>query len=250
MSEYLVLVGGALLAAVVSGATGFGFALTATAIWMQWLPPQTVVVLCVVFGLALNVGYLPHFWRDIDPGRIWPFIAGGFVGVPLGVLLLRALPTAAIRAVVGVLLVAYAAYALFRGPQRGLALAPATGRALDGGVGLAGGFFGGLGGLSGFLPALWCGLRGWEKSAQRGTVQAYILVVNVITLAWFGGMLEFDAATGRHLLAALPAVVVGGVIGLRVFRRFDTAAFNRTVLWTLLASGVVMIFNSGRTATT
>ena len=40
------------------------------------------------------------------------------------------------------------------------------------------------------------------------------------------------------------------MIGLPVFRRFDTAAFNRTVLWTLLASGVVMIFNSGRTATT
>jgi len=189
-----VLVGGALLAAVVSGATGFGFLLTATAIWMQWLPLQTVVVLYVVFGLALNVGYLPHFSREVDPGRIWPFIAGGFVRVPLGVLLLRALPTAAIRAVVGVLLVAYPARALFRGPQRGLAFAPATGRVLDGGVGLGGGFVGGLGGLSGFLPALWCGLRGWQKSAQRGTVQAYILVVNVITLAGFGGMVELDAA--------------------------------------------------------
>jgi hypothetical protein len=244
VSEYVVLVAGALFASIISGATGFGFALTATAVWMQWLPPQVVAVLCVAFGLMLNIGYLPYFWREIDPKRLWPFIAGGVVGVPLGVYALRDLAPATLRMAVGSVLIVYALYAILRGRLPSPKLAPAHGQALDGGVGFAGGFFGGIGGLCGFLPALWCGVRGWSKTEQRGTVQAYILAINVVSLAWLGGVLGFGGATGHYLLVALPAVALGGVIGLKVFSRFDTAAFNRAVLWTLLAAGILLVFNS------
>lgn len=241
-----MLLAGALFAAVISGATGFGFALAATAVWMQWLPPQAVAVLCVVFGLLLNIGYLPYFWRDIDLGRLWPFAVGGLAGVPIGVYALRDLAPQTLRLVVGIVLTAYAAYALARGRTARVSMRPGSGQALDGGVGFAGGVFGGVGGLCGFLPALWCGVRGWDKSQQRSTVQAYILAVNVFSLVWMGSVLGFEAATGRQILVALPAVVIGGILGLKLFSRFDTAAFNRAVLCTLLGAGIVMIVNSGR----
>lgn len=244
-----MLVAGALLASVISAATGFGFALAATAVWMQWLPPRSVAVLCVVLGLVLSVGCLPYFWRDIEMRRLMPFALGGLAGVPVGVYALRDLAPDTIRFGVGVLLAAYGAYALSRGGLVRVRLAPARARAADGGVGFAGGVFGGIGGLCGFLPALWCGVRGWDKTQQRGTVQAYVLAVNAISLVWMGGVLGFDAQTGRQVLIALPAVAIGGAVGLKLFGRFDTAVFNRTVLWTLLASGIVMMANSGRVTT-
>ena len=104
-------------------------------------------------------------------------------------------------------------------------------------------FFGGIGGLCGFLPALWSGLRGWSKHEQRGVVQAYILAMNVLSLAWIGGVVGLRGV-GQYTLIALPVVAVGGVIGLKLFRRFDTAAFNRAVLWTLLGCGIVLVINS------
>jgi hypothetical protein len=246
--EYIVLIAGALLAAIVSGATGFGFALTATAVWMQWLPPQTVAWLCVVLTLVLNVAYLPYFWRDIELRRVWPFVAGGLVGVPLGVAALRALPTQTLRVAIGAVLAVYAAYALASRPRPALALGATAGRVADGGIGFAGGCLGGLGGLSGFLPALWSGMRGWTPRTQRATVQAYILAMNVFTLAWLASLLAIDAITWRYTLAALPAAVLGGVIGLRFFRRLDATAFRRAVLYTLLVAGVLMMFSPGRSA--
>ena len=46
------------------------------------------------------------------------------------------------------------------------------------------------------------------------------------------------------MLVALPFVLTGGVIGLRVFARLETAASNRVVLWVLAASGLVLFLRA------
>ena len=104
MIETLSLTLGALLAAIISGATGFGFALAATAMWSFSLEPRLVAVLALVFTTVLNIGYLPVFWRDIDLRRLAPFALGGLCGVPLGAYALATLPASAVRLWVGSLL--------------------------------------------------------------------------------------------------------------------------------------------------
>ena len=59
MIETLALTLGALVAGIISGATGFGFALAGTAMWSLTLEPRLVAVLAVVFTTVLNLGYLP-----------------------------------------------------------------------------------------------------------------------------------------------------------------------------------------------
>jgi len=44
------------------------------------------------------------------------------------------------------------------------------------------------------------------------------------------------------LAAALPMVVVGSWLGVRVVRRFDPVAFNRAVGVVLLVSGAALVF--------
>ncbi len=241
MIETLILTVGAFCAAVVSGATGFGFALVSTALWNQALDPRLVAVLVVAFTLALNIAYLPLFWRDIDLQRLAPFAAGSLLGVPLGAYALSRLPAPALRLAVGVLLLVYGGYLLSRSRTPRLELSARVARMADAGIGFAGGFFGGLGGLSGFLPALWCTLRGWEKVTGRALVQAYILFTNVLSLLWIGGFVGVDAEAQGHLLLGLPFVLVGGWLGLRLFARFDTTTFNRVVLWVITACGAVLV---------
>ena len=54
------------------------------------------------------------------------------------------------------------------------------GRAADGVVGFGGGVLGGAAGLSGPLPTIWCGLRGWNRSRQRAVYQPF----NLAVLSW------------------------------------------------------------------
>lgn len=244
MTETLVLTVGSLLAAVISGATGFGFALAGTALWSLALEPQVVAVLALVFTTMLNVAYLPLFWRDIDLRRLAPFAFGAVLGVPLGALALARLPSDLLRAGVGGVLLAYGAFMLSRRKMHALQLGPAAGRAGDTLVGFAGGFFGGLGGLSGFLPAVWCGLRGWDKNTNRALVQGYILTANGLSLIWVGRLVGIDDRAQNLLLLGLPFVAVGGWLGLKVFARLNTASFNRAVLWVIAGSGAVLLLRA------
>lgn len=244
LTETLVLTAGAFAAAVISGATGFGFALAGTALWSLALEPRTVALLAVVFTLVLNIAYLPLFWRDIELRRLAPFALGSVLGVPLGAWTLDTLDAVALRRAVGALLLLYGGYMLSRVRPPELRLSARAGRAGDALVGALGGFFGGLGGLSGFLPALWCALRGWDKAANRGLVQGYILLTNALSLAWIGRLVEIDAGAQSRLLLGLPFVLAGGWLGLRVFSRMDTAAFNRVVLWVLAGCGALLLVDA------
>ncbi len=241
MMETLILAGGALIAAIVSGATGFGFALVGTALWSQALDPQVVAILVVVFALVLNIAYLPVFWCDINLKSLGPFAAGSLAGVPLGAFTLSRLAAGTLRSAIGLLLLGYGTYLLSRGRAPRLKLSVVGARFGDAGIGFLGGFFGGLGGLSGFLPALWCTLRGWEKVKSRALVQAYILFTNVLSLLWIGGIVGIDARARTCLLVGLPFVLGGAWLGFRLFSRFDSATFNRVVLWVITASGAVLL---------
>jgi len=241
MTETLLLSAGALLAALVSGATGFGFALVATALWSHLLDPRLVTVLALVYLLLLNVGYLPFFWRDIPWRRLAPFAVGGVLGVPLGAWTLGLVPASQLRPALGALLLAYGGYMLSRVRPPQITLSPRAGRWSDAAVGLVGGFLGGLAGLSGFIPTIWCALRGGDKKSNRALVQAYILLTGVLGIAWVGGLVGIDAEAQDRLLFGLPFVVVGGMLGLVVFSRLDTARFNRMVLWLLAVCGAILL---------
>ena len=110
----------------------------------------------------------PRYKAGLDWQRLWPFLLGAALGVPLGVAILRWADPRQVQAGVGVLLVLYAIYALAR-PT--LAPVPRGGAALDAGVGFLNGVLGGLTGLAGILVVIWCGLRGWGKDVQRAVFQ-------------------------------------------------------------------------------
>jgi uncharacterized membrane protein YfcA len=232
---------GALLAAIVSGSSGFAFGLIASAIWLHVLAPGQVVPLVVICSMLLN---LTMVWRLRDQLRLellWPFLAGAMVGVPIGVAALHRLDAHLVRQGVGVLLVAYSAYMFLRPAMPVVRLGAGAGRTADAAVGMLGGFMGGATSLNGVFPTLWCGLRGWTKNEQRGVFQPYILVVHATTLAWLGTAGELTWSTARDVGWCLPALVAGGWIGLRLFDRVSEAGFRQLILVLFFASGLTLL---------
>ncbi|MEH6825304.1 MAG: TSUP family transporter [Motiliproteus sp.] len=95
--------------------------------------------------------------------------------------------------------------------------------------------------LSGAIPAVWCGMRSWPKEQARGVAQPYILVMHFLSLgamAW-AGLVTWE--TGVRFLWGAPAIIIGTVVGIALYRRLNEQLFRRLVLAMLAVSGLTLV---------
>src|SRR5258707_2947463 len=77
------------VAAFVAGLAGFAFGLVAAAAWLHVLTPLQTASLIIAFGLIVQGVAVWKLRRALQWGRLWPFLIGGLIGVPIGVAMLR-----------------------------------------------------------------------------------------------------------------------------------------------------------------
>jgi uncharacterized membrane protein YfcA len=224
--------------ALVAGLSGFAFGLVASSIWLYILTPLQTATLIIAFGLIVQGYSVWKLRRALDWRKLAPFVLGAALGVPAGVSILTWANPTHVRIGVGVFLVLYSLYALFRP-----AIAPvkAGGAVADAGVGFLNGVLGGITGLAGILVTIWCGLRGWPKDQQRTVFQPVAVATFLMSALWIGAKGAITADTMKLFLIGLPALFAGIWLGLKLFGRLNEAAFRKVVLALLLASGVVLI---------
>ncbi|WP_395685734.1 sulfite exporter TauE/SafE family protein [Caenimonas koreensis] len=238
MEPYLAIVLGAALAGFVQGLTGFGFGLTAMSLWAWTLEPQLAAALSVFGGLTGQVIQAVTVRRGFDWRRLLPFIAGGLVGLPLGLWLLPRLDVPTFKALFGAFLVVVCPLMFFAGKlphiERG-------GRAGDAAAGALGGAMGGLGGFTGIAPTLWCSVRGFDKDEQRSVIQSFNLTMLAVTFASYVGTGIVN--TGHLPLFAIvaPAMLIPSLLGARVYVGISGAAFRQIVLGLVGLSGVALL---------
>jgi len=224
--------------ALVAGLSGFAFGLVAASIWLYILTPLQTATLIIAFGLIVQGFAVWKLRRSLDWTKLWPFVLGAALGVPAGVFILTWANPAHVRTGIGVLLVLYSLYALFR-PT--IPPVKAAGAAADAGAGFLNGVLGGITGLAGILVTIWCGLRGWPKEQQRTVFQPVAVATFLMSALWIGARGAITADTIKLFLIGLPTLLAGTWLGLKLFGRLDEAAFRKVVLVLLLASGVVLI---------
>jgi uncharacterized membrane protein YfcA len=167
-----------------------------------------------------------------------PFVIGGITGVPLGVEVLRWANAASLRMAIGVLLVLFSLYTLFR-PK--LASVAGVGWVADGAVGVVNGIIGGATGLAGIAGVVWCSMRGWSPAEQRATFQPAGVAVFAMTALWLGGAGMIGRDVVDLFVIGLPALAIGTWVGLKLFGKLDEQAFRRIVLGLLLVSGTSLL---------
>jgi hypothetical protein len=223
--------------AVVAGLSGFAFGLVAASLWLYILTPLQNATLIVAFGLIVQ-GY--SVWKlrhALDWRKIWPFILGALLGVPVGVTLLTWSDPRNIRIAVGVFLVLYSLYAFFRPALKPI---PAGG-VTDAAVGLANGVLAGLTGLGGILVTIWTGLRGWPKDTQRAVFQPVAVAIFLMSALWLGAKGTITTETAKLFMMGLPVVIAGTWFGLRLFGSINETTFRKVVLALLFISGAVLV---------
>lgn len=238
-----LILAGALAGGFINGLAGFGTALFALGFLLQALPPLQAVAVVLVMSVSTS---LPGLWvvrhaiRDTRR-RLVRFLLPGLAGIPLGVSALAFVDTTLLKLLIAGFMILYGAFFLLR---RTLPRFDRPTPVADIGIGFASGILGGLAGLSGALPAMWCAMRPWPRHETRAVMQPFnfaILLISAVTLGFRG------AYTADLLPKLIFAVIVAGLAaqaGIFVFKRLTDIQFRWLLIALMFASGLLLL---GRT---
>jgi uncharacterized membrane protein YfcA len=237
----VILVG--VVAGFVQGVSGFAFALIATSLWAWTIEPQLLVPTVVVTSLLGQGVSILSVKKEVKLARATPFLLGGALGVPVGVLILPMLNAGIFRMSIGIILVIYCSVML-RG--RRLPVVQGGGKAADGCIGLIAGVMGGATGISGPPIILWCASRGWDKDVQRATFQSFFIGTQILIIGIYIAEGLINARTMQLVMVAALPVIISSWLGSRVFKRFADQHFQKVIFGLLFVSGVTLILNGLR----
>jgi len=237
VNTIIFLILGGLAGGFINGFSGTGTALFALVFFLQVLDPLTAVTItaAIAFLSGLQGMYIVRheIWQNL--GLSLRFIIPGLIGVPLGAACLAWVDVAVLRLLVAGFLIIYGAYFGFR---KNLPKFDRDTPKTDISVALAGGFLGGLAGLSGALPAIWLSMRPWKKQLTRAVIQPFnvaILFTTVVVSAMNGAL---TLTTVLAFAIAFPAAMVSVQIGIYAFRQVNDDQFRRTLIILCLAMGL------------
>lgn len=235
---YVIVIAGAVVAGFVQGLSGFAFGLVAMSFWAWTLDPAMAAVLSVAGGLTGQIAAAITVRRGFDLKTLAPFLAGGVVGIPVGVALLPHLEVHVFKTLLGAVLVIFCPMMLLAARMPRIEL---NSRIADGVAGLAGGVLGGIGGFTGAVPTLWCTLRDMDKDAQRSIIQNFNLTTLAVILAIYVATGHVTRPMLPMLAIVAPAMLIPSLIGARLYVGLSQLAFRRLVLALLTASGVALL---------
>lgn len=229
---------GAFFGGIISGASGFGFALIAASFWLHRLSPVETTALITGCSIMVNAGLMWPMRAAIEPRRLAPFVFGGLLGVPVGVWVLTILNVNDFKIILGTFMTMFGLYILF---VRRLPVFARVPLAVDISVGAAGGILSGLGGFAGVLPMIWTQLRGWPRDTARGVYQPFVLVVQIYTLALIV-ISQIDKMALLLIIMSIPPLAAGSWIGWQLYSRMNHDLFRKVVAAGVMVSGLTLVF--------
>lgn len=221
--------------AAIQSTTGFGFALLAVPLMAIVIPAEEAVVLSGLFSLlTASTQALTQRAHAVRPVAA-RMLVGALVGAPLGLAILTVTTGRQLRFFLAAVIFAFLALTL-----RGFTLHRA-GKAVDLGAGAVAGVLNTS--LSTNGPPIVMALHARELPPDpfRATIAAVFTGSNVIAVVLFTATGRYDADSLTLFAVALPALGLGYLVGSRLRRRFDAAAFRRLTLWLLGLTGVVTL---------
>lgn len=225
----------------VRGATGFGSAAIATPLAALALPVHFVIPVVASLQLLSTTVYSVRNWRAVDWRemlRIAPFLVAGAL---LGLYLFYKLDASVIAKGLGIIVIAYAIYAMATaGQEQGGARRLRW--PLAAGLNTAGALVGALfGGASSPFYVIYLKALNLSRDAFRATMSMVVLVQVVLRIGGYACMGLFDATILLAALIALPFMLVGGRIGDVIADRASPRTFNRIIGVVLLVSGTALV---------
>jgi uncharacterized membrane protein YfcA len=223
--------------ACVQGIIGFGSGLLAMSLLpLFWNIPHAVGILSPL-GVALTVLLAYRLREHIDWGDIkWLLIPMPF-GVMAGIWILTHWPNDAMKALLGVLLIAYVFYSLKAAEPESSAPRPILG----GAAGFASGLCSGALGTGGPPILVYASTVNWHRDKFRGNLQGFFVSTAILALI---GQVNAGLVTEETLpktAALVPGLIIGALVGNKLSSRIPQALFRKVVLAVLGLMGLLYL---------
>ncbi|CAM3294230.1 sulfite exporter TauE/SafE family protein [Paenibacillus lupini] len=225
-----------LLAGFVQGLTSFGFALISVPLLVKLIPMQQAVPVVVVLSLMTNIAVLYSCRQHVRMKQIWPLLIASLIAAPFGTYALLYVSASALKlgagllvAVVSMLMLSDKSFPLGR-----MAYVP---------IGAVSGFLNGSISMSGPPVALFLTNQGADKMTFRANITAYGLILNIITVGTYVYEGLLNEASMQTIGWAVPAMIIGVLIGIKAVGRFNERLFKTIALWLILVTGIWTAIN-------
>jgi hypothetical protein len=228
------------VAGLIQGLAGFGSALVAVPLLALLMPVDRVVPLMMLIGILLSSLNLLHLHHALRFAPLVPLLAGYVLGTPAGLLLLTQAPEALVLGLLGLSIGGYALFSLAGRQPRYPWLR--KNRLL---VGMLSGALGAAFGTNGPPVILHVSAHtDWNADRQKALLTLFFLMSGIVTATALaiGGLMT--TAVMLLLPWCLPALLVGSLTGVALYRRLGAHDYRRLVFSLVLGTAVVLLLRA------
>ena len=231
------------VATLVRSTFGFGEGLVAVPLLAFCIPLRIATPLVGLFSITIAGLIVAQDWRKIHVRSTGWLVLPTLAGIPLGLLLLTSSHQRVVKAVLALIILAFAMYSLIgrKPPELRQDSYPWLL-----GCGFCAGLLGGAYGMNGPPLVMYGTMRRWSTQHFRATLQGYFFPASILGMAgyWLAGL--WVPAVTHYYLLSLPVMVPAVLLGRAVNHRLDAASFVRYVYAGLAAIGAILLMEAFR----
>ena len=235
-SAAILIPGIVFLATLIRSAFGFGEALVAVPLLALMIPVEVAAPVAVLVSITVALIVVVQDWRHIHVRSAGALVLPTLLGIPLGLILLKAVAEPVVKAILAVVIIGFSANSLFRGSRREL-----KNDRFAWLFGFGAGVLGGAYGMNGPPLVIYGSLRKWSPQHFRATLQGYFLPASLVGMWGYRVAGLWTPAVTRFYLLSLPAILVATLAGRALNRRMTAHRFLLYVHTGLIVIGVILL---------
>jgi len=224
-------------ATFVQASAGFGLALVSMPLLVGVLGIRIATPLVALIAISAESILLFRFRAALNFRAVIRLSAASLVGIPLGIFLLREVNVEIVTAVLGLVIISYALYALFS-PQMPRLHNPNWAF----GFGFLGGILSGAYNTSGPPVVIYGTMNNWPPDAFKSNLQGFFVLNTIMLITNHALAGNLTAVVWQNLLWALPGIALGLALAFLTDRRINPDRFRRIVLVLLIFLGLRLLW--------
>lgn len=238
-SQYSVALIILIVAYTFRGVTGFGSGLIATPLLALTFPLTFVIPFISILDITASFTHVLHTRQHISWKTIAKAIPFAFIGVPVGLFVLKSIDTLILAKALGVFIILFAVYSLIspKLKKSNLFIWPVFG-------GFFGSLIGTMFGTGGPFYVFYFHLQNLDKTMFRATCAAVFLIDGLIRAVGFTLSGFYTSTVLLNIALALPVMFIAMYIGEHLHTNISQRTFQKAIGIFLLFSGFALLFKS------
>jgi hypothetical protein len=224
------------LASFVRSTFGFGDALIAMPLLAFFINIKTAAPIVAFMSSIIAIYILIGNYKKIRFKAIWQLIIFSIIGIPIGILYLEGAAENLIKIILGIVLILFSTYKLFKPDLLNLNT--------DKYGWIAGSIAGILGGAyntNGPPIIIYGSMRKWKPGEFRAILQGIFFPTNIFIVAGHGIAGNWTNEILTTTLIALPFVIISTILGGILNKKISSERFVRFIYIMLIAIALIMI---------